>query len=162
MTVWIYHASMTAEEEAQLPEREYLPLPFEGLPNLTGLAGPAQAIEMLAALYPDNPPESINGKLDRFWNIFSRLHPEDIIAVPLPASQEVLIAEVTGLYQYHEGEHRIPVRFYPVRTPMRTFRKHKELFEYPSPIRGEVRRGANENPKPNYAPTLTLPLMGRE
>jgi len=133
MTIWILHQPMSEEEEAVLSQQTTLALPFVGLPDLSELAGPAQALEMLAALYPDDPPESINNRLDRFWPTFVKIHFEDLIAVPLLHRKEVVLAEVTGGYIYQVGEkgedmHRIPVKFYPQIIPLRRFKQYREWF----------------------------------
>ena len=134
MTIWVLHLSLTPEEETHLHEQEFLSLPFEGIPDLSRVTTPAQATQLLAALYPDDPPESLNRRLDRFWPIFHGMHVEDIIVLPLAAAKSALLAEVIGKYQYHVGAdgedmHRIPVRFYPKRVPVRVLRRHPELFQ---------------------------------
>lgn len=133
MTVWVRHFPLSKEEEQTIKERAYLPLPFEGLPDLSHVPGPAQAIEMLAMLHPDEPPESINNRLDRFWPLFEKIHFEDVIAVPLPVRRQVVLAEVRGGYHYRVGEngediHEIPVKFYELNIPMSKLKKHQEWF----------------------------------
>ena len=133
MSIWILHQRMTEDEEAHIFERKHLHLPFDGLPDLSQVSSPAQAMQLLRVLYPGEPPESLARRRDRFWNLFSGIQVEDIIAVPLKASRQVVLAEVTGRYQYDVGDkgsdiHLIPVKWYESRIPMGKFSKHKEIF----------------------------------
>ena len=134
MTIWILHQKMTAQEEAQITEQTILQLPFNELPDLSDLLNKNEAQQMIKTLFPHEPPESINRRCDFMWNIFSQLHPEDIIVIPLPMAQEIVLAEITGTYKHQVGSHGedihcVPVKFYPKRTKLNAFRKHKEIFD---------------------------------
>lgn len=133
MSMWVLHQRLTPDEEAHIFERTHLNLPFEGLPDLSQVANQGQALQLLRMLHPDEPPESLTLRMDRFWHIFSNLQAEDIIVVPLPSMKEVVLAEVAGGYQYDVGDkgsdiHLIPVKWHTVRVPASRFNKHKEVF----------------------------------
>jgi predicted Mrr-cat superfamily restriction endonuclease len=143
MTVWVMRQRLSAEEEPALTAKTDLQLPFDGLPDLTHVENQSQARQLLAALYPAEPPEALRMRLDRFWHQYAGMHIEDIIAVPMPHSQQVAIAEVTGKYHYRVGEggsdlHLIPVRWHDRRASMRKLSKHKELFSESAPALREV------------------------
>lgn len=133
MSIWVLHQSLTPDEERSIMERTHLLLPFEGLPDLKPITNPHQAKQLLRKLYPGDPPETLDRRLERFWHQYHDMHVEDIIAVPLAACQQVVLAEVTGRYEYMVGEngsdiHRIPVKWYDKRHAMMAFGKHKEQF----------------------------------
>jgi len=133
MSIWVLQQSLTAEEEAHIFQKKHLHLPFDGLPDLSQVSSPAHAMQLLRVLYPDEPPESLTRRQDRFWNLFSAIQMEDIIVVPLKLSRQLVLAEVTGRYQYNVGDkgsdiHLIPVKWYEKRIPASKFRKHKDIF----------------------------------
>jgi len=133
MTIWLLHQTLTTEEEAHIQERSHLALPFEGLPDLSLITSPVECKHLLAALHPQDPPESINRRFDALWPRYAGLHGEDIIAVPLHARKAVALAEVTGPYHYEVGKdgadrHLIPVKWHPGPVPLYKFRKHKDIF----------------------------------
>ncbi len=143
MSMWLLHQTLSADEEARICERTDLVLPFEGLPDLTHVTNQAEARKLLGILHPDEPPESINRRLERFWQRFSNLQIEDIIAVPLEHAREVVIAEVTGHYHYAVGDkgsdiHLIPVRWYDKRIPLSKLAKYKEVFGSGGPAMQEI------------------------
>jgi len=125
MTMWVLHPNLSPDEESNIGERKYLPLPFGELPDLSGVNSPAQARQVIRNLYPDAPPESHTRQFDRFWPVFNGLQTGDIIVVPL--KNEIAVAEVAGHYGYEDG-HRIPVTWYPVRVPLRKLGKHRDTF----------------------------------
>lgn len=134
MTLWVIHQALSPEEEAAVTQRTHIALPFEGLPDLSMVSSPAQAMKLLKILHPDDPPETLTRRLDRFWHQYHGLNAEDFIAVPLQASQLVLMAEVTGPYEYAVGPggsdiHRVPVKWHPVKIPFRKLAKFKEIFQ---------------------------------
>lgn len=138
MTVWVLHQALTPEEEATLDQRDRVVLPFAGLPDLSQVPDFWKLKEAIAALNPDWPPETVSRLAERHWQLFEALQPEDIIAVPLPARQEVLLAEVSGKYGYQVGEdgqdvHTVQVTWYKQRVPLAKFGKHKAIFD----VRGE-------------------------
>ncbi|MDE3061156.1 MAG: hypothetical protein KGJ06_09100 [Pseudomonadota bacterium] len=132
MSIWLLHLPLTAEEEAHLTGRTHLPLPIEDVPDLSLMMRPVECRHLLQALHPEEPPEAISRRLERIWRLYTGVHAEDIIAVPLPARGELALAEVTGKYQYQVGEggedhHRVPVTWHrPIL--LRRFRKFKELL----------------------------------
>ena len=133
MTIWILHQQLSPDEEATIRERAELVLPFEGLPDLSLVKSPAQALQLLKVLHPGDPPETLTRRLDKFWNQYYGMHKEDIITVPLKARGEVVIATVSGSYRYRvggQGEdiHLVPVTWYEVRVPLQKFKKHKDMF----------------------------------
>jgi predicted Mrr-cat superfamily restriction endonuclease len=143
MSVWVLHQSLTPEEEARITERTHLILPFEGLPDLTPITSQAGARQLLELLYPDEPPEALSRRLERFWNHFTALGKEDTIGVPLPGLKQLALAEVTGPYEYRigaEGEdiHLIPVKWYHRSIRYMTLHKHKELLASGGPALREV------------------------
>lgn len=133
MTIWILHQKLTQEEEQNILASTHLQLPFDGLPDLSRVSSSAQAMQLLRMLHPDEPPESIANRLDRFWGQFSGLHKEDLIAVPLKASGQVALATATSSYEYAVGDkgadiHRVPVTWYMRLIPLARFGKHKSVF----------------------------------
>jgi predicted Mrr-cat superfamily restriction endonuclease len=132
MTVWIVHQPMSAEEEEGFTKHLSVRLPFDGVPDLTHVSTRGQAKRMMMTLYPNDPPETITTRCDRFWNIVEKVQVEDIIAVPLPLTQRMAIAQAVGKYQYHVGAngedlHSIPVQFH-LNVKAGKFRNYKELF----------------------------------
>ena len=143
MTIWVLRQSLTAEEEARIFGHTNLILPFDGLPDLTHVTTKQEARQLLNALYPDDPPESISRKIERFWQQFTSLQAGDLIAVPLPLSQSLVLAEITGHYHYRVDDnggdvHLIPVSWYSKRIPLKKFAKYKEVFNTSSPPLSEV------------------------
>jgi len=138
MTIWVLQQNLTPEEEKHIQERAHLLLPFDGLPDLSTITSPLMGRQLIKALHPDDPPEAVTRRFEYFWNRYSNLQIEDIIVVPLRASQQAALAEVMGIYQYRVGEagadvHLIPVKWHK-RVPLSKFRKHKELFASAEPM----------------------------
>lgn len=136
MSVWVLQQALTAEEEASVTTRTHLQLPYADLPDLTAVTSPARAMQLLRALHPDEPPESLTRRFDAFWNLHSGLHEEDVIAVPLPHRRRVALATVTGRYEYRIGPdggdlHLIPVSWPLSPLPMRRFRMIRDEFTRP-------------------------------
>lgn len=136
MTVWIMQQGLSPEEETQILAAGYLLLPYEGITDLTHIHNAQEARHMLRLLNPADPPETITRQLDAFWPLHTTLQPEDIIAVPLPATQKVALARVGGPYEYRTSfeagdTHLIPVEWLRDPVPMRAFGKHRELFTRP-------------------------------
>lgn len=134
MTVWVLHRQLTPQEEAEIAQHTYLELPFEGVPDLSAVTSQGHAMQLLRLLHPDDPPESLTRRMDRFWDIYGGLHKEDLIAVPLKGRGEMALAEVTGGYEYKVGErgadvHLIPVKWHERRIPLTRLSKHKEIFD---------------------------------
>jgi predicted Mrr-cat superfamily restriction endonuclease len=139
MSIWVIQQKFTPEEEAAVRQRTHLLLPFEGLPDLTMVKSRVQAMQLLKVLHPDEPPESLSRRLDRFWSQYHGLNAEDVVAVPLPASQKMALAQVTGAYEYAVGPeggdiHRVPVEWYGVDIPFQKLIRHKELFQSGIPM----------------------------
>ena len=133
MAVWILHQKLNAEEEAHIHNRGYVVLPFDHLPDLSSVSSEGKCRQLMAALHPDDPPESITLKSDRIWRMAAGLHKEDMIAVPLKNREEIALAQVTGGYRYQPEEggsdiHLMPVTWYPKNVPLRRLSKHKTLF----------------------------------
>lgn len=133
MTVWVLHQELTAPEEARIHERTHLTLPFDGLPDFTMVHSLKEFMDLLRALHPQEPPESLTLRFDRLWRQYNELQEEDIIAVPLPHSGKVALARVAGKYCYQVDDNRddvhlIPVEWYPNIETLRSFWREKDIF----------------------------------
>lgn len=131
MSVWVL------QQPEGATEKEYILLPYDGLPDLTELASPAQAMQLLRVLHPGEPPESLSRRFDAFWHSFTTLAPDDVIAVVM--GNTVALAEVTGRYEYRVGEgggdlHLLPVRWHGKLTRS-DYGKYACLFEGRAPLR---------------------------
>lgn len=151
MSVWVLHLPLTRQEEEAITSRSFLPLPFEGLPDLSMINNLQECRHLLMALYPDDPPETISHKIDKFWRQYAGLREEDLIAVPLQNRQELAIAQVTGHYTYQVGEagkdiHTVPVNWHKRRVPFRKFGKFKTWF-YPARIDDPMVEIGDEEPR---------------
>lgn len=136
MTVWLLNLPLSAEDEAALTTRTRLPLPYDGLPDLSHVTSPAQAMQMLRTLFPDEPPETLSTRFEKFWNLHTGLHEDDLIALPLPNTSRMALATVAGPYAYSVGTHgtdihEIPVHWACEPLPLAKFRKHLPLFTRP-------------------------------
>lgn len=134
MSVWVLHLPLTVAEEEALNRRTHLPLPFDDMPDMSMVGSIEQCRHLLRALYPDDPPEAIDRKIDLTWRQYAGLRIEDIIVVPLPSKKELAIAEVAGRYEYHVGEqgedtHRVAVKWHDKRVPISKFGKFKHVFD---------------------------------
>lgn len=139
MTLWVMHVPLSADEEEAIAAREFLPLPLEDLPDLSVIRSQTEFRHLLKALHPEAPPETLTRIIERTWKIFRGVEVEDIIAVPLPVSREVAIAEVTGPYQYRvqadkSDEHAIPVKWHARRIPFSKFYRHKNILNADGPM----------------------------
>ncbi len=56
MTVWALQLNLSKEEEERITERTHLPLPFDGMPDLSQVASSTQCRKLFMALYPGEPP----------------------------------------------------------------------------------------------------------
>lgn len=128
MTVWVLHQNLSPKEEASIHERTQVLLPFDDMPNLALISSPTHYYRLLQEQYPDQPPETLMLKFDRLWQQFNSIAVDDIVVVPLTSSQSVVLGKVTGRYHYHEGEHRLPVEWYPGSYAMNSFGQLKYLF----------------------------------
>lgn len=135
MTVWVLHQQLTPQQEADIRQSPEVRLPFDALPDLSMVSGENDLKRLLQSLYPEDPPETLTRRVDKYWKIFSELHPEDVLAVPLSSRKEALVAEVTGPYRYYMDSDNSDVHVVPVKWHERTIPRHglmklKELFEY--------------------------------
>lgn len=133
MTVWVLHQELDAGEEERIHERTHLRLPFEGLPDLSRIPDRKTFMELLRALHPQEPPETLALHFDRIWGQYTTLQDEDVVAVPLPHSGNVALAKVKGRYSYEVDEHNqdihlIGVEWYPNMETIKSFWRDKELF----------------------------------
>lgn len=130
MTVWIAHQELTAEEEENLAGRPYIVVPWKDLPDLSAIHSRDGMKSLLQSLMPDAPPETVGTRLAAIWPIFKNVHPEDLVAVPLPMSKKLLIGEVTGGYHYikEQGLHSFPVQWQEKPVPMIRFGRMAEKF----------------------------------
>lgn len=147
MTIWILKAVHTPDEEADIVQRAELALPLGEVPDLSGVSSIAGLRRLLAAMQPDEPPETIAGRADRIWPLYHGVAMEDIIAVPLAGAREFVLAEVVGRYRYRVGEsgedmHLVPVKWHGKRVPFRALSRYPELLAPDRPPMFEV-----ENPK---------------
>ncbi len=134
MSVWVLHQTLTPEEESKIRERDYIVLPLDNLPDLTEVSSQSEFRVMLQKLYPELPPESLQRIIHKNWKLYHDLHPEDVVAVPLKSKPEVMIAEITGDYQYrvdHKGRdvHTVPVKWHEKTISRRGLIKYKALFD---------------------------------
>ena len=139
MSVWLYHLPLSVAHEEQITSQNELPLPFDNIPELTGLSMHKDCCAMLKLLHPELPPETVNREADRLWNIYTGMQAEDVVVVPLLVSQKVALARIESGYHYKvgsEGEdrHLIGVSW-PMVIPLRNFGKHKALFTGGSGLR---------------------------
>jgi predicted Mrr-cat superfamily restriction endonuclease len=133
MTVWVLHLPLSESETESIKERSTLPLPLEGLPDLSLIGSATEFRHLLVALHTDAPPETIERIFQRTWHIFSEVQAGDIIAVPLKSKQRVAVAEVMGRYTYQTDSdgadiHTVPVKWYGRTIPFARFRLHKQLL----------------------------------
>jgi len=133
MTIWILQQALTPDEEAHLKERTHLTLPFDDVPDLSRVSSQAGCRQLLQALHPDAPPETIARKSEQLWKLYGALQVEDIIAVPLNSRKEMALAEVTKRYQYDVGAsgtdvHQVVVKWHDKGMTPGAFGKHNDLF----------------------------------
>ncbi|NBO18784.1 MAG: hypothetical protein EBV03_06085 [Proteobacteria bacterium] len=131
MSVWILQQPENATAQP------YVQLPYEGLPDLSEVASPAQAMKLLRLLHPGEPPETLSRKFEGFWHSFTTLAPDDVIAVVM--GNNVALAEVTGRYEYRVGEgggdlHLMPVTWHETQ-PRSSYKKFAYMFEGKAPLR---------------------------
>ncbi len=99
MSVWIFKSPFTAEEEKNLAQHTRLPLPFDGLPDLSGVDSAEKMRRVLIAIHPDAPPETLARQTDMYWGRFGELALGDLILLPL-SNRKIALAEVTTRYIY--------------------------------------------------------------
>lgn len=133
MSIWILRQQLTADEEAHLTTRPYIILPFDHIPDLSSVVNAQELRDILQALDPEAPPESINMKLERIWQQYTSLHMEDVVVVPLTHSKKVAIGEISGRYHYKVDEngkdvHTMGINWHPQLISHLVFGKHKHLF----------------------------------
>lgn len=134
MSVWVLHQPVGAEEEAQITTRPMLTMPWQGIPNLGGIHQQPELRKLIAQMMPDAPPETITLRTQVVWKGFSELQKEDLIAVPLPQSKWLALAEITGAYHYQPASvgkaatHGYPVRWFSKTVPLSRFGKDIALL----------------------------------
>ena len=136
MSVWILQQPLTPDEELRIATAAYLILPYDNLPDLTYINTVEKARKLLRMLYPDEPPETISRKLEQFWPLHTGIEVDDIIAVPLPVTKKMALAQVSGSYVYSVGHdcgdlHLLPVTWLRDDAPMSALRKYKQLLIQP-------------------------------
>ncbi len=99
MSVWIFKSPFTAEEEQNLAQHTRLPLPFNGLPDLSGIDSEEKMRRLMMAMHLDAPPETIVRQADMYWGRFGELALGDLILLPL-SNRKIALAEVTTRYVY--------------------------------------------------------------
>lgn len=130
MSVWVLHQPVEHGQETQLLERPHVIIPWQGIPNLAGIHSQRELMKLVQQLMPDAPPETLSLKSQVVWDSFSQLHKEDIIAVPLPQTNQIALAEVTGGYEYQAAQvgrpaqHVYPVRWHGQLVPLARFGAH--------------------------------------
>jgi predicted Mrr-cat superfamily restriction endonuclease len=133
MSVWVLHQELTPQEEETILERTHLKLPFEGLPDLSFVNSKEECTRLIRSLFSNEPPETIALKADLIWTQFSEVQMEDAIAVPLPSSEAVAIARVSGRYCYNVGDskedaHLIPVTWIGGKVKFKQFGNSRSVF----------------------------------
>lgn len=127
MTVWILSQDLKPGED--ILSRSELILPFDDYPDFTMAKTQGGYSKLLQSMHPEAPPESIKRMLEKSWQLYTAIHREDLIAVPLEAG-EAALAEVTGPcgYRVEDGHdiHTVPVKWHG---RLRVSGKHKALFE---------------------------------
>lgn len=131
MSVWVLQLSLPEVEEAKIEERTVLPLPWAASIDFTGLANRGDALLSLRAFYAEDPPETLQRRVDAIWPVLSALGREDTVAVVLMNTRQVVLAEVVVPYRYagqNDGagsEHSMQVRWLGVRLKLSALRAHQ-------------------------------------
>ena len=153
MTIWVLHEPLTLEEEKNIHERTHLTLPFDNLPDLSQIRSQQECQQLLKALYPYYPPESIALRADRIWSQFSNLQLDDTIAVPLIHTGKVALAKISGAYMYQvdgnkQDVHHLPVTWYPKIYLLQDFGRNRDVFASTTPLYtvndGQAKRAIRE------------------
>lgn len=136
MSVWLLKITRDKDLPEDMSQCDHLPLPFDGLPDLSSLNSKGKAMKMLRDIYPNDPPETRDRRLELFWEQFYNMLKEDVIAVMMEGQIDLLIYQVSGAYRYDETmqrPHRIAVEW-QCDVPMRVFHKHKQMFISDHPL----------------------------
>jgi hypothetical protein len=146
VTIWVVHQELTSQQEAHIHEQPHVKLLFGDMPDLSMVKSEGHCRRLLQALYPGDPPETLQRKSERIWKLYGHIALEDIMVVPLPSRRAVALAEVTGHYVYRVtqnggDEHCIPVKWYPDCPPIASFGTHAGLFARGSEFMNEVTQG---------------------
>lgn len=114
MSVWVFKSPFSVHEENDLAGRQELPLPYDGVTDLTGIDSEIAMRQLFASLHPAAAPETINRQADIYWGRFSQLMIGDMVVIPLHAHKAAL-AEVLVPYRYRVDDgrdvHYAEVRF---------------------------------------------------
>lgn len=134
MSVWVLRTSLTQEQEAAFIEKNSLPLPFDGIPDMSAVRSLAQCKALVKTLHPSAPPEQIQGQGERLWQMYNGLEEDDTLAVYFPDSKTVRLARLTGKYHYSVSEdgndqHAMDIVWYWHRPiALLRFGRNKQLF----------------------------------
>lgn len=135
MSIWIFKSPFTAEAEQSLAQQMRLPLPFAGLPDLSGVDSEEKMRRLLMAINPDAPPESIVRQADVHWGRFGELAHGDLILLPL-ANQKTALAEVTTRYVYSVDDgkdmHHTEVHWLETAIPRRKLHSLRLMLNNPT------------------------------
>ncbi len=136
MSIWVLQQTLTPEEEGAITTRTHVQLPYENLPDLTHVRTEHEATRLLRMLHPGEPPEAIGRMHDKFWALHSGIQEEDVIAIPMPNSKKLALAQVAGPYEYRVGPNGSDLHFIPVTwprkpVPMRKFYVIRTLLAKP-------------------------------
>lgn len=112
MSVWVLKPEGGWDSNSQ--EQSWLPLPFRGIPDLSGVGSEAGMRNLLTLVYPDWPPERVMRQAETYWRNVSQLARGDFIVVPMVGG-ECALGEVVTRYRYRveEGKdvHEVEVKW---------------------------------------------------
>ncbi|MDX2073739.1 MAG: hypothetical protein SFX19_05165 [Alphaproteobacteria bacterium] len=137
MSVWVLQSPFTAEEEKHLAQMEELPLPFDDLPDLSGVRNEESMRWLLEKLRPDAPPETIVRRADVYWARYGRLAAADLLVIPL-SNKKIALAEVVTPYHYRvelgKDSHYATVKWMETSLAQRKLGALSLLLANPSPM----------------------------
>ena len=127
MNVWVLHIP----EERVQGAPALLHLPLDGMPDVTSAASQTDMRRILREQKPESPPESISREAERLWACTHGVAREDILAIPLPAADEVAFAEAAGPVTYESAGARyvLPVKWFERRARLSRLKRYRILFE---------------------------------
>lgn len=138
MSVWILNPAFTESEEATFIEHSELPLPFAGLPDLSGVESEFAMRALIAAVHPELPPESINRRAEIAWRNYHELALEDLVLVPYAQGRLAALAEVTERYRYYVQDgvdrHSASIRWLNTHIPRKKLAALSLLLANPVPM----------------------------
>ena len=100
MALWVIRGGAHGEYEDMALEQGIVALGWKEVPDISHCASREDVLALLRKLYPQENPRSLANQASQLWSFVRRMHPRDLVVMPLKNRAVVAIGRVTSEYSY--------------------------------------------------------------